>query len=168
MKQSIAALDSKISSMITSINENFVCTQKRNISPNNLTITDNDVLSKQSVKASSYASVASSNLSNVVKLAVAETIRQHKAVERSNASVTIYNLREHGNDARDARELLDFLGCNVTVNSAVRIGRVKVKPSSKARLLRVELKSSSDRSVVLQASKYLKDNPSTAAILIVK
>ena len=117
------------------------------------------------IKPPSYAAAVSGNLSDIVKSAIASTIRKHKAVERNKASEAKHNLDNHGNDANDVQELFNYLECNICMIKVTRIGRVDVL-SRKPHVLKVELASSFDRDILFRAAKYLKDDPSTKYIYI--
>ena len=133
-------------------------------SPEKSSSVQTNALSAVNVKPPSYAAAVSGNLSDIVKSAVASTIRENKAAERSKTSVAIHNLDNHGNDTNDVRELFDYLECNICVIKVTRIGRVDT--SRKPRVLKVELASSFDRNILLRAAKYLKDDLSTKYVYI--
>ena len=61
--------------------------------------------------------------------------------------------------------MCEYLDCNVHVISVVRIGRTATS-SKKLCLLKVSLQTVVDKTLLLKASKYLKEDPSTAAIFI--
>jgi hypothetical protein len=128
---------------------------------------DSNVASSSACKPMSYSAAVSNNLSDVVKSVIVTTLQQQKDEERDKASVVIHNLPEHGTDARDVQELLDFLECRMRISSTVRIGRA-MKSSKKPRLLKVVLSSAADRTRLLQVVKYLKDDRSTSSIFITK
>ena len=69
----------------------------------------------------SFAAAVSGDLSQVVNSTIVEYICEQKAADRDRASVAIHGMREHGNDISDARELFEYIGCNVHVVSATRI-----------------------------------------------
>ena len=66
-------------------------------------------------------------------------------------------------DIFNVRELCDYLDCDIRVISAIRIGK-SIKLSKKPRLLKVELQSTSDKNLLKNVSKFLREDPSTAAI----
>ena len=134
----------------------------RDLTSNIINSADN---SSSDVKSKSFSEAISSNLSDVVKSAMVETIRHHEATQRDGASVAIHNLKEFGSDVNDVRELLDFIGCNAKIIRIVRIGQ-QVKASKKCRLLKVELQSTSDKDMMLQLAKYLREDPTTRDIFI--
>ena len=74
-------------------------------------------------------------------------------------------MHEHGRDICNVRELCDYMEYEVRVISAIRIGKSN-KLSKKPRLLKVELQSTDDKNLLMRASKFLKDDPSSAAIFI--
>lgn len=134
------------------------------LSSSTTTVVGNPGLSS---KPSSYSAAVTSNVSEVVKSAIVETLRQQKVVERNENFVALHNMQEYGTDLSDVKELLEFIGCDIPVANAIRIGRLNKSPK-KARILKVELLSKSDRNILLQASRFLKDDPSTAKIFITK
>ena len=116
------------------------------------------------VKSVSYAAAISSNISDIVKCAVATSIRENKAIERGRVLVAIHNLNEHENDVINVQDLFDYIECNVRVVKVIHLGRMK--SSKKPHLLRVEQATGFDRDILLRAAKYLKDDSSTRHIHI--
>ena len=116
------------------------------------------------VKPVSYAAAISSNMSDIVKSAVATSIGENKAVERGRTLVAIHNLNESNNGVINVQDLFDYLGCNMRMVKVSRLGRIK--SSKKPRLLKVKLLIGSDRDILLRAAKYLKDDSSTRHINI--
>ena len=116
------------------------------------------------IKPMTYSAAFAGNLSKTVKSAIAESMRQQKNAERSNATVAVNNMREDGNDVRDGQDLFNFMDYDVRVIRAVRTGRHDKSSSRKARLLKVELQSIFEKNNILQASKFLKYQPSIAKI----
>ena len=115
----------------------------------------------------SYAKVVTANLSETVKAAVFETIRNQRTEERGRASVAIYGLPEKGNDYDGVRKLFQALNEKSNIVSVARIGRgTSRKVSSNPRPLKVEFQSKYERSSLLSAASKLKEDPRTASIRI--
>ena len=115
------------------------------------------------IKPMLYSAAVTINLSDVVKSAIVESMRQQKNAERSNTTVAVYNVREDGNDVQD---LFNFTNCDVREIRVVHNGRYDKSSSRKACLLKVELQFIFERNNLLQASKFLKDHSSTAEIFL--
>ena len=60
------------------------------------------------VKPVSYSAVVFGNISDIVKIAVAKSIREQRIADRDRASVAMHNMREHGNKVRNMQELGEF------------------------------------------------------------
>ena len=120
MKQSIAALDSKISSVLTSIssiNGNLFCAQKKDVSSaNHITAS-----SEKSDIVKSYATTVGCDLPSIVKTVVNESVKAQRNNERDKSSVVIYGLQESNNDLAKVRGLLQVCDC---ADSVVRISRL--------------------------------------------
>ena len=115
----------------------------------------------------SYAKAVTANLSETVKAAVFETIRNQRTEERGRASVAIYGLPKKGNDYDGVRNLFQALNEKSNIVSVARIGRgTSRKVSSNLRPLKVELQSKYERSSLLSAASKLKEDPRTASIRI--
>ena len=92
------------------------------------------------MKPVSYFAAVSGNISDMVNTAVAKSICEQRIEDRGKASVSVHNMREHGNEVRNIQELAEFMDCSVLVVKAVRIGQMgKI---SKPYLLKVELQLS--------------------------
>ena len=105
MKQSIAALDSKISSVLTSIssiNGNLFCVQKKDVSSANH-ITDGI---EKSDNVKSYATTVGCGIPSIAKSVVNANVKAQRNNERDKFSVVIYSLQESNNDLAKVRGLL--------------------------------------------------------------
>ena len=115
----------------------------------------------------SYSKAVTANLSETVKAAVFETIRNQRTEERGRASVAIYGLLEKGKDYDGVKNLFQALNEKSKIVSVVRIGRgTSRKVPSNPRPLKVELLSRYERSSLLSAASKLKEDPRTASIRI--
>lgn len=144
MKQSIAALDSKISSILSCINLS------------NGSLHDHDS-TKQSVanSAPSYAQV----VSDAVKQAVKTSIATQKKEDEASTSVVIYGLDENGYDCHDLVDILKVMKCRIQIVNAARIGaanRPRNNGVYKSRPLKVDLASKYDRDTLLASAYCLR------------
>ena len=92
-------------------------------------------------------------------------MKKQKAAEQDRACVAIHGIRECSRDLPDIREQCEYFDYNVYVFNVVRIGR-PAKSSKKPRLLKVLLQTVIDKTLLLKVSKYLREDPFTAAIFI--
>ena len=111
------------------------------------------------------AAAVAGDLSQVIKSAIVKSIREQKAADHDKASVAIHGMREHGNDISDVRDLYEYTDCNVRVVSTTRIGS-SAKSTKRPHLLKVSHHTFADKKLFLQASKFLKDDASTAFMFI--
>jgi hypothetical protein len=126
---------------------------------------------QEAVKPPSYASVASGDISKAVKLAVTETFNKQRKSERDSATVAVYGLKENNRDQRDLYDAFVLLGCNAKIDSYVRLGRARDsdgKAEVKSRMLKVTLRSISDRDDLLSAVKGIKRFPQIAHLRVSK
>ena len=106
-------------------------------------------------KPSTYAGAVSSNLSNIVKSAVASSIKEQRRVGRSKASIVIYDVVEDRNDSVDTRKILSVINCDLQIVGCVRLRSpcpASKTSSHKPRPLKVELSTIADRVLVLNAA----------------
>ena len=75
-------------------------------------------------------------------------------------------MREYSCDLTNVQELCHYLECKALVISALRIGCFD-KSANKLRLLKVQLQSTTDKSLLLRAAKFLRDDPSTLFIYMI-
>ena len=66
-----------------------------------------------------------SNLSSIVKLAVASTFKEQRRVDRDKAIIVMYGLVEDMNDVIDAEKILSAISCDLLALSCVRLGHLK-------------------------------------------
>ena len=91
-----------------------------------------------SSKRQSYAAATSDDLCDIVKFAIAKSLKEQKAAERDRACIAIHGIRECSRDLPDIRELCEYLDFNVHVINVVGISR-PTKSSKRPRLLKVSL-----------------------------
>lgn len=160
VKQSIAALDVKLSSILSSVNQHS-CDLSLGVPVVNKT-SDKACLDKSGGTNKSYAAAVGTNLPEIVKTVLAESVKEQRRSERDNASLVIYNLKESSNDIKKVRELFCYCDCADTVVQVVRLGKPSQpsvsKPASSPRPLKVELWSQRERDFILQQAHFLCDS----------
>ena len=175
VKQSIEALDIKLSNILTSIS---LCNGgDGNSKTKQLTSTNvNDsikVTSCTGLPASiTYAQIMTKNISDVVKTAVADSMRKQRKNDSDRSSIVLFGLQERKEDLKKVKLVLDPVGCDSKVVKIARLGasldksqhQPNGKNSEKQRPLKVELSSEADSRYVLMHSKLLKSNPKFAKV----
>ena len=63
-------------------------------------------------RPSTFASAMTSNLSSIVKSAVASTFKEYRRVDRDKATIVMYGLVEDMNDVIDEKKILSAIGCD--------------------------------------------------------
>ena len=110
-----------------------------------------------------YTAVVSNDLSNVIKSAVFQSIREQKEVERNKSCIAIHGMQKYCCDLSDVQELCRYLEYSALVISALRIGRFN-KSANKPRLLKVQFQTTTNKSLLLRVAKFLRDDLSTSSI----
>ncbi len=122
------------------------------------------------VRPMSYASVVSSTLTDTVKKAVADSIKDRDSVLRDSSSIMIYGLTESRYDLQNVTNIFNAIsvsGCEPV--SCYRLGkRADDASSDRCRPLKVILSKPSDRSLVLLSAKKLKGHKSFSKVRISK
>ena len=146
IKQSIATLDGKISSILSSIS---LCNGGSQSST-----------TSTSTSVPTFAEVTSADIANVVQRDVSHSLRSKTDDDLANSSIIIFGLPESNNDLTKVRRLLED-----DIQSVVRVQRIGKfskptqqvtdadkarKSSSTIRPLRVQLKQVEDRYWVMQ------------------
>ena len=103
----------------------------------------------------SYSEALSKNISDVIKISVADSIKSQKKAEADESSLAVYGLPEEGDDSKKVRDVLTAIGChNFQAVIMMRIGRFptlnSTRPAStKGRPFNLLLTSAADCSQVL-------------------
>ena len=114
-----------------------------------------------------FTATVFSSLGETIKSAIEHTMQKLKAKERGNVTITIRNLGKYGSDADDVNDLFNCLRCRAHVINMVRIGRPD-KSSTKFCLLKIELSSVVEKTGLLRAAEYLKDDAFSAHKMILQ
>lgn len=98
VKQSIAALDVKLSSILSSVNQHS-CDSSADVPVVNKTEVK-ACLDKAGGNNKSYAAAVGTNLPELVKTVLAESVKKQRRSERDSASLVICNFKESSNDIK--------------------------------------------------------------------
>ena len=130
IKQSIVALDSKISSILSNLGT---------ISCNTVSPITNGIESlatsttvgnkKKSDLVKSYVAAVGCDLPSIVRSVVNESVKAQRNNEKDNSSVVIYGLKEANNDLAKVRNLLKVCDCEDTVVHVIRLGKFSARPN---------------------------------------
>jgi hypothetical protein len=117
-----------------------------------------------------YAQAASKDLAITVKAAVAESWKKQENIERSKSILAVYGLAEKEHDINELQQLFAKLGCFGRIISCTRIGRpddgAKVNSNKKPRPIKVVMSSAADCTLLISASKGLKNEPTYATVYV--
>jgi hypothetical protein len=164
---SISLLRNEISQLAQQVTELKSGLQAITVPPSELSIVPDDknlgalsAIAANIVKKPLYSNVAVAGLDSVVKQAVESVLTKQKRDDCSRVSVVLYGLQESGHDHQDVRNIAHMGFFDVTIASIARLGRPAVRVGGdavpKARPLKVELSSLSDKDYLLSLSKDLK------------
>ena len=106
-------------------------------------------------KPSTYAGAVSSNLTNIVKTAVASSIKEQRRVDRSKASIVMYSVVEDRNDSVYAHKILSAIDFDLQIDGCIRLGSPRptsTTGSPKPHPFKVELSTTADRVLVLNTA----------------
>ncbi len=109
-----------------------------------------------------YAQAVSAD---IVKSAVSEAMREQQKAITNKSSIVIYGFPEEGKDIAQLQEMLDFLNCQCDVTRSTRVGR---EYNGKVRPIKMELRTSSDASIILSRAKYLRHNAYYSGVYVSK
>jgi hypothetical protein len=149
-QQSIAALDVKLSSTLSSVNKRS-CDLSADV----------HIVSNASITNKSYAAAVGTNLPEIVKSVIAESVKEQRRSERNSASLVINNLKETSNDTKKVRELFYYFDCVDSIAHVVRLDKPSQhnvsKPASSPRSLKVKRWFRREHDFILQQARFLYD-----------
>ena len=177
VKQSIEALDVKLSNILTSIS--LRNGGDGNSKTKQLTSTDvNDSIKVTSCTglpaSTTCAQIMTKNISDVVKTTVADSMRKQRRNDIDRSFIVLFGLQEGQEDLKEVKLVLDTVGCDSKVVKIARLGtsldksqhQPNGKNSEKQKPLKVELSSEADSRYVLMHSILMKSNPKFAKVWI--
>jgi hypothetical protein len=103
-----------------------------------------------------YAAAVSHNLSDTMKKVIVDTMNDRDRAIRDNMSATFYNLPERKQDHLDVSSVLKAMSVQCVPTSCIRLGRPAASSITRPRPVKVMFNSTSDRDMVLRATKNLK------------
>ena len=104
---------------------------------------------------STYAGAVSSNLTNIVKTAVASSIKEQRRFDRSKASIVMYSVVEDRNDSVYAHKILSAIDFDLQIDGCIRLGSPRptsTTGSPKPHPFKVELSTTADCVLVLNTA----------------